>query len=130
MHVHFTTVWVSHIPLLDCEHSKKNWSVACALRGNKSYALLGNALLCARWTLQVLGHLSAQEVSKFVYLRCKLPEDVPVLCTQVSKNLKCPSGAQPCSQKCIPSTAQGLLPMSTQASFQVVHSSSYCCGST
>ena len=72
--------------------------LACALRVNKPCALLGNALFCARlfttWTLQFLGHLSAQEVHKIVYLKCKLPEVVHLLCTHVSKDLKFPSGAQ------------------------------------
>ena len=63
------------------------WKLACTLRVNKPCALLGNAFLCARlcttWTLQVLGHMSAQEVNKYVCLKCNLPEDVHLLCTSV-----------------------------------------------
>ena len=97
--------------LFNGHHSKKNWSaqlgnlLAHSELFNKPCTLLGNALLCARlcitWTPQVLGHLSAQEVHKFVWIKCKLPEDVHFLCTQVSKDLKCPSGAHPCAQKSI-----------------------------
>ena len=58
--------------------------------------------LCTTWTFHIVGHLSVQEVHKLVCLKCKLPEGVHHLGTQVRKELKCPSGAQPCAQKCIP----------------------------
>ena len=80
------------------------------------------------WTLQVLGHLSAQEVHKFVCLKCKLTEDV-----HFNFALKCPRTWSVqvvhnfALKRAFPSSAQGLLPVSAQASFQVVHSSSYCC---
>ena len=86
-------------------HSKKNWSAQLGnlLVYSELTSLVHYVLLCTRlclaWTLQVLGHL--QEVHKFVCLTCKLLEVVHLLCTQVSKDLKCPSGAQPCTQKSI-----------------------------
>ena len=101
------------------QHSHKNWS-----------AQLGNLLVhsqltflvhypelhfcaqgCAQlvkfkpfrpWSvLQGLKRSSVLQAHKFVCLKRKLPEDVHHLGTPVSKDLKCPSGAQPCSQKYI-----------------------------
>ena len=72
----------------------RNLKLACALTVYKPCALPGNALLCARLCttstrrLHVLGHLSAQEVHKFVCLKCKSTEDVHHLGTQVHKDLK------------------------------------------
>ena len=58
-----------------------------------------NELECTTWKVPC-----APTVNK----PCALPGNAQLLCTQLSKDLKCPSGAQPCTQKYIQARSHDL----------------------